>query len=202
MESKAGKVRVGTAASAVRRDARRFHTEHNKGRLNAGLPNLQTQMQNLLLRRDRVLRGLCEIELRGRLGLDLDRFAGLRVASDARFTMNFLQAAKSGHYEDPVLLGLFDCRVCQVLQKRGSGLVRGLQLFRKMTHQLGLGHSSSHESSSVKRVGFVARPPSYTSCPVEKQRLSRIFSGFRWWECPERHKPCPFPNAKALKPAG
>src|ERR1035437_5919789 len=53
--------------------------------------------RNLLLRRDRVLRGLRHAELYHRLRLDLNRFAGLRIASHAGLAMRLHQASQAGH---------------------------------------------------------------------------------------------------------
>src|SRR5262249_24987062 len=73
----------------------------------AGLCNLKTQ--NLLLWwSDRVLHGLGHAELHHGLGGNLDRFAGLRVATDASLAVRFHQTAQARHDEYATLLGLFD----------------------------------------------------------------------------------------------
>src|ERR1035438_7968064 len=69
-----------------------------------------------LLGCDRVLRGLGHAELHDRLRLDLDWFAGLRVASHASLAVRLHQASESGHNEYPVLLGLFYRNVTEVLR--------------------------------------------------------------------------------------
>jgi hypothetical protein len=58
-----------------------------------------------------------------RLRLDLNRFAGLRIASQAGLAMSFYQAAEAGDHEYTVFLRLFNRRVCQVLQKSRGSLV-------------------------------------------------------------------------------
>ena len=75
--------------------------------------------QKLLFRGDRVFRGLGDAELHNGLRLDLDGFAGLRVASHAGLAVRLHQAAQAGDDEYAVLLGLFDRGVGQVLQKCG-----------------------------------------------------------------------------------
>src|SRR5207244_6247492 len=91
-------------------------------------------------------------------GFDLDRFAGLRIASHAGFAMRLHQTAQAGNDEHAVLLGLFDCGVSKVLEKRCSGLVVGAEFFGEMTGQLGLGHTRCHESSLGDRRDFLAEP--------------------------------------------
>jgi protein-S-isoprenylcysteine O-methyltransferase Ste14 len=72
----------------------------------------------LLLRwGDRVLGGLGHAELDHRLGLDLDGFAGLRVASDAGLALRLHQAADAGNHKYAVLLGFLDGRLCQKVQE-------------------------------------------------------------------------------------
>ncbi len=69
----------------------------------------------LLLRGDRVFCGFCHAELHNGLRLDLNRFAGLRVAAHASLAVRLHQAAESGHDEYAILLGFFDRGVGQVL---------------------------------------------------------------------------------------
>src|SRR5580698_1078389 len=90
----------------------------------------------LLLRRDRVLRSLGHAEFHHGLGLDLDRFAGLGIAPHARLAVRLHQAAEAGYHEDAVFLRLFDCGVSQVLHERRSGLVGELSLFSQQPNQL------------------------------------------------------------------
>src|ERR1700690_3760414 len=105
----------------------------------------RTSSACLLLRCDRVLGGFRDAELHNGLRLDLNRFAGLRVASHAGFAVRFHQAAQSGHYEYAVLLGLFDRRVSEVFQERCSGLVVGAEFLGQMTGELSFGYTTSHE---------------------------------------------------------
>src|ERR1022692_1197386 len=93
------------------------------------------------LRCDRVLRGLGHAELHDRLCLDLDWFAGLRVASHASLAVRLHQASESGHNEYSVLLGLFDRNVSEVLKKRCCSLVVGAEFLGQMTSELGFGHT-------------------------------------------------------------
>src|SRR5581483_1257468 len=94
-----------------------------------------------LLGGDCVLGGLGDTEFYDRLGFDLDRFAGLRIASHAGFAMSFYQAAQSGHDEYAILLGLFYGGVGEVLEKCGCGLVVDARLLRQVADELGLGHT-------------------------------------------------------------
>src|SRR5579864_5947869 len=89
-------------------------------------------LTTLLLRSDRVFRGLGDAEFHHRLGLDLDRFAGLRVAAYASLAMRLHQTAKAGHNEDAVLLGLFNRSVGQLLQKCRCCLVGKFRFLGEM----------------------------------------------------------------------
>src|SRR5208283_1454973 len=127
-------------------------SEQGKGRL-ASRPFLVSKFSRarapaphtLLLRGDRVFRGLRHAELYDRLGFDLNRFAGLRVAPHAGLAMRLHQAAETGHNEHTVLLRLFNRRVGQVLQKSRGSLVVEFELFGQMPSELSLGHTRCHE---------------------------------------------------------
>src|SRR5580698_8906351 len=107
------------------------------GKQKAGQSRPSSDLENeLLLRRDRVLRSLGHAELHDGLGLDLDRFAGLGIAPHARLAVRLHQAAEAGHYEDAVFLGLFDCGVSEVLHERRGGLVGDLSLFSQLPNEL------------------------------------------------------------------
>src|SRR5215468_2949517 len=160
-----------------------------KAGLAAGLSSTNpSREQELLLGSDRVLGSLGQVELRSGLGLDLDGFARLRIASHASLAVHLLQAAQTGYDENPVLLGFLDGGVSESLQERRRGLVGRLELLCEVTHQLCLGHTCSHESSSMEQLGLLRCAPSYTSGPVEKQRFPRILRGFYRGKGPERHK--------------
>src|SRR5208282_2171489 len=102
-------------------------------------------LHKLLFGRDRVLRGLRHAELYDRLRLDLNRFAGLRIASHAGLAMRLHQAAEAGNNEYTILLRLFNCGVCQVLQKSRRSLVVGFELLSQVPSELSFGHTRSHE---------------------------------------------------------
>src|SRR5690242_13631991 len=97
-------------------------TDKIKGRLWPALRS-RSQVAKLLLGSDRVLGGLGDAELHDSLGLDLDGFAGLWVASHAGFTVRLHQAAQAGHDEHAVLLGFFDSDIGQFFKKSRRSLV-------------------------------------------------------------------------------
>src|SRR5579863_4146209 len=106
------------------------------------------QKSKLLLGRDRVFRGFGDAELHDRLGLDLDRFAGLGIAAHAGFAVRLHQAAETGNDEDAVLLGFFDSGVREMLQERRRGFVGELSLLGELPDQLSFCQTCSHTSSS------------------------------------------------------
>ena len=57
--------------------------------------------KKLLLGSDRVLRGFRNAEFHYCLGLDLNRLASLRIASNASFAVRFHQSSNSGDDEGP-----------------------------------------------------------------------------------------------------
>src|SRR5579872_1478910 len=121
----------------------RVHRRKNKGRPGPAFEfNLKQKLR--LLGGDRVLRGLGHAELHDGLSLDLDGFAGLRVASHASLAVRLHQTAEAGHYENAVLLGFFDSGVGQVLQKRRRGFVGELGFLGQMPNELCLGQTCSH----------------------------------------------------------
>src|SRR5580692_2065377 len=93
---------------------------------------------------DRVLGGLGDAELHHGLGLDLDRFAGLRIASHAGFAVRLHQAAQSRHDEHAVLLRLFDGGIGQVLQERRRLLVVEFILLRQKADELRFSQTRCH----------------------------------------------------------
>src|SRR5215467_11959146 len=107
-------------------------------------------MGKLLLGSDRVLRGFGDAELHDGLRLDLDRFAGLRVASGASLAVRLYQAAQAGHDKKAILLGFFDCGVREMLKERRRGLVGKLCLLSQQPDQLSFGQTCSHTTSSEK----------------------------------------------------
>src|SRR5215469_7346275 len=90
----------------------------------------------LLLRSNRVLGSLGDAELPYRLRLDLDRFAGLRIAAHAGFPVCLHEAAQPRHGEDTVLLGFFDGGVGEMLEKCRRGFVVDLGLFGELPNKL------------------------------------------------------------------
>jgi len=75
-----------------------------KGR-RSSRPLVQCDKKKLLLRRDCILRSLGYAELHHGLGLNLNRLAGLRIASHAGFAVRLHQAADAGNDENTILLG-------------------------------------------------------------------------------------------------
>src|SRR5258708_1391615 len=92
-----------------------------------------------LLGSDRVLGSLGDAELYHGLRLDLDRFARLRVASNAGLAVRFHQPAEAGHNEHAVLLGFFHSDVGQVLKKSCDSLVGKFSFLGQMADELSLG---------------------------------------------------------------
>src|SRR5215469_16011548 len=117
-------------------------------------PAFRLISEYLLLGGDRVLCGLRDAELHDGLCLDLNRLTRLRVAAHTSLAVCFHQAAEARYDEHAVLLGFLDGGVSEVLQKRRRCLVRGFELLREMTYQLGLGQACSHESSSMGQLVF------------------------------------------------
>src|SRR6185437_514658 len=102
-------------------------------------------MNELLLRRgDRVLRGLRHAELHHRLGLDLDLFAGLWVAADARLALRFYQASEARNHEHAVLLRLLDRRPREQVEEGCRLLVGQFKLLRKLGDKSCLGQCCCH----------------------------------------------------------
>src|ERR1700721_2440189 len=123
--------------------------EKNKGRPG---PAFGTDLkQELLLRGDRVFRGLGDAELHDSLSLDLDGFAGLRVTSHASLAVRLHQTAQTGHNENAVLLGFFDGGVGQLLQERRRGFVGKLGLLGEMPNELCLRQTCCHVFSPRKK---------------------------------------------------
>src|SRR5436190_21832190 len=88
---------------------------------------LQPEKVRLLLGCDSVLGCLGHAKLDHSLGLDLNWFASLGIASHAGFAVGLHQSAQSGYYEHTILFCLFDSGVSQVLKKGDNGLVIGIQ---------------------------------------------------------------------------
>ena len=101
----------------------------------------QNLKRKLLLGGDGVFGCFRDAELYDRLGLDLDRFTSLWIAPQAGLAMSLHQAAQSRDYEDPVLLGLFNSDIGQLLEKCCGGLVVGLEFLRQMADELRLGQT-------------------------------------------------------------
>src|SRR5579871_3172062 len=119
----------------------RMNSLNKKSKAGSGPAFNTNSKSTLLLGGDRVFCGFGDAELHDRLCLDLDRFARLRIASDAGLAMRLYQAAEAGDDEDSVLLGLFDCGVGEVLQKCRRGLVGELSLLGKLPDKLCLGQT-------------------------------------------------------------
>src|SRR5581483_7849031 len=117
--------------------------------------------QELLLGSDGVLGGLGDAEFHHRLRLDLDRFAGLRIAANASLAVRLHQASQAGHHEDAVLFGFFNSGIRETLQERRRGFIRNLVLFGELPNQLGFGQTCSHSSSSTK-ISLIPARVSYT----------------------------------------
>src|SRR5208282_73675 len=95
----------------------------------------------LLLGGDRILGSLGDAEFHHGLRLDLDRFAGLRIPSNAGFAMRFHQTAEARHNEHAVLLGFFHGDISELLQEQRRSLVGKFSFLRQMTDELSLGQT-------------------------------------------------------------
>jgi hypothetical protein len=128
---------------------------------------------------DRVFCGFGDAEFYDRLGFDLDRLTGLRIASDARLAMGFYQSSDARNHKNPVLFGFFDRGVGQILKKCGRSTVICPNLFRQVTDQLRLGHASCHESSSFADK-FSSRLRSYlnTRRLWKNSKITAFYAGF------------------------
>src|SRR5579863_10503139 len=167
----------------------------NKGP--AGLPALDINMKSkLLLGRDCVLRGFGDAELHDRLCLDLDRFAGLRIASDAGFAMRLHQAAQSGNNENPVLLCFFDGGVGEVFEERRRGFVGKLSLLGQLPNELCFGQTCSHKNL-LRKIGLIPSGLYLIPAGLWKTAILRAFlnphawrsaslQGISWPAMPER----------------
>src|SRR5579864_467546 len=119
---------------------------------------------------DRVFGCFCDAELHNGLGLDLNGFAGLRIASHAGLAVRLHQTAEAGDDEHAILLGLFYSGVSEVIEERCRDFVVDIEFFGHVPNQLGLGHASCHETSSLKDRLNVELP------------LNRILQQFREYE--------------------
>src|ERR1700730_5009637 len=113
----------------------------------------------LLLGGDRVLRGFGDAELHDGLRLDLDGFAGLRVASDASLAVRLHETAEAGNNEDAVLLGFFDGGIGELLQKCRRGFIGKLSLLGEMPNQLCLCQTCCHSVISSTEIGLIPAGP-------------------------------------------
>src|ERR1700723_4739476 len=142
------KPNVGRALSPANsvHEARPRHTcptQKTKGRPKPAF-EIHLKQKLRFLGSDRILGGLGDAELHHGLGLDLDRFAGLRIASHAGFTVRLHQAAQSRHDEHAVLLRLFDGGIGQVLQERRRLLVVEFILLRQKADELRFSQTRCH----------------------------------------------------------
>src|SRR5579862_4327608 len=121
-------------------------TAQNNERSEPQLASLLAWMipELLLRRRDCVLGGLRDAELHDGLGLDLDLFAGLRVAAHAGLALCLHEAAEARNHEYAVLLGFLDRGVREQIQESSGLLVCELGLLCESTDQSGFGHCCCH----------------------------------------------------------
>src|SRR5579864_8858576 len=141
-----------------------------------------------LLGSDCVFRGLGHTELHDSLGLDLDWFAGLRVAAHAGFAVGLHQAAQSGDYEYPVLFGLFDRGISEMLQERCRLFVVDFELLGHVADEGCLGHTCCHESSLAGLLGFECETSVYLNARRGRRKAfspvsMRVFASSRWIPC-------------------
>src|SRR6266542_2381537 len=112
----------------------------------AGLPyeSVHSARRLLFRRSDCVFDRLGDVELHHGLGRDLEGFAGLGIAADARLAGGLFQPAKSGKNEDAVFLGLLHGDLRESAQEHSGALVAGFHLFRQKPHQGGFGQACCH----------------------------------------------------------
>src|SRR6266851_2904961 len=102
---------------------------------------LQPEIVRLLLGCDSVLGCFSHAELYDSLGLDLNRFASLGIASHAGFAVGLHQSPQPRYYEHAILFCLLDGGVSQVFEKGNNRLVIGIQFLGHMADELGLSHA-------------------------------------------------------------
>src|SRR5207302_2682025 len=110
-----------------------------KGRL-LGRPFAEKEVK-LLLGGDRVLRSFRDAELHDGLRLDLDGFAGLRIAASAGLAVRLHQAAEAGNDENATLLGFRNSCFGEALMERRRGLVWNCSLVGKSANPLCFGQT-------------------------------------------------------------
>src|SRR5262249_18313515 len=94
-------------------------------------------MKKLL--QDRVLLPLSWAEANNRLGFDLDLFAGLRIAADARLAVRLHTAANPRNDDLPgAALGFLHRQLVQLFKEKSRLLLRSAEFLRNMSNNLRL----------------------------------------------------------------